>query len=323
MRFVRLGDSAVQVSALGFGGAQIGNLYQPVDEVTAHTAVDAAWAAGIRYFDTAPHYGLGLSERRLGAALACRPRGEYTVSTKVGRILVPDAGADTRDVEGFDVRADHRRVWDFSADGVRRSLESSMDRLGLDRVDVVLLHDPDNHWESAIGEAYPALHELRSQGVVGAIGVGMNQWQMLERFVLETDIDAIMLAGRYTLLDQTAAGTLLPACLDRGVSVLAAGVFNSGILAGDNLDRTRATFDYQQAGEAILARAERIAAICRANGVTLPQAAIAYVARHPAVASVVVGMRDSEQLARNVAIFAAPVPDRLWADLAAEGLVPE
>ncbi|WP_410813799.1 aldo/keto reductase [Micromonospora sp. 067-2] len=319
MRTERLGRSSVQVTALGFGAAGIGNLYRAMDDDTADRAVDAAWQAGIRFFDTAPHYGLGLSERRLGAALAKRPRDEFTVSTKVGRLLAPaPETAHLSDEAGFHVPADHTRRWDFSADGVRRSLESSLERLRLDRVDVVLIHDPDEHWRSAVDEAYPALHELRDQGVVGAIGVGMNQWQMLERFVTETDVDTVLLAGRYTLLDQSAAPSLLPRCRDRGVSVLAAGVFNSGVLATDDPGRM---YDYRQIPEAVHGRATRIAEVCRSHGVALPQAALAFTARHPAVASLVVGAQTAAQITRNVELAGVPVPDALWADLAAEGLV--
>ena len=319
MKSVRLGRSPVRVSALGFGGAVIGNLYRAVDDDTASGAVDAAWDAGIRYFDTAPHYGLGLAERRLGRALSGRPREEYVLSTKVGRILVP-CRADGLDDAGFEVPADHVRRWDFSADGVRRSLESSLERLGVDRVDVVLLHDPDDHWEQAVSEAYPALHALRDQGVIGAIGAGMNQWRMLERFATETDVDAVMLAGRCTLLEQSAVDTMLPACVRRGVSVLAAGVFNGGLLATDE-PATDAMYDYQPAPAEIRGRVARLAEICAAYGVRLPQAAIAFAGRHPAVASVVVGARSAEEVRRNSELFSRPVPDELWTDLAGAGLL--
>ncbi|MFI7306316.1 aldo/keto reductase [Micromonospora aurantiaca] len=316
----QLGRSPVRVTTVGFGAAGIGNLYRTVPDDLARDALDAAWQAGVRYYDTAPHYGLGLSERRLGAALAGRPRAEFTVSTKVGRILVPSPGtAHLRDeAGGFDVPADHVRRWDFSADGVRRSLESSLARLRLDRVDVVLIHDPDDHWRQAVEEAYPALHELREQGVVGAIGVGMNQWQMLERFVTDTDVDTVMLAGRYTLLDQSAARTLLPRCRERGVGVLAAGVFNSGVLATETPGRN---YDYAPIPDDLYARALRITEVCRAHGVTLPQAAMAFVARHPAVATLVLGAKTPAQVERNVRLAAAPVPGALWADLVAEGLI--
>ncbi|TWF95781.1 aldo/keto reductase [Saccharopolyspora dendranthemae] len=314
-----LGGSGVRVSALGFGGAVIGNLYRAVPEDVASQAVAAAWDAGIRYFDTAPHYGLGLAERRLGRVLAGRPRHEFSVSTKVGRMLEPVANpSGKRDVAGgFDVPADFARRWDFSADGVRRSLESSADRMGLDRIDLVLLHDPDEHWEQVLDEAYPALHALRAQGVIGAIGVGMNQWPMLRRFVTDTDVDAVMLAGRYTLLDDSGE-PLLAECERRGVSVLAAGVFNGGLLATDDPEGN-AVYDYRPASTELVARAQRLVEICHRHGVALPQAAIAHAARHPAVASVVLGARTPEEVRRNAELFRAPVPDALWADLASAG----
>jgi D-threo-aldose 1-dehydrogenase len=308
------------ISRYGFGAAPVGNLFTAVDDDTARAAVDAAYEAGIRLFDTAPHYGLGLSERRLGAALAGRPRDSYLLSTKVGRLLVPsgDGGGGSTDGEGFAVPADLRRVRDYSRDGVRRSLEESLERLGLDRVDIALIHDPDDHWEQAVSEAYPALAELRDQGVVRAIGAGMNQWEMLARFVRETDMDVVMLAGRHTLLDRSGARELLPLCEERGVAVLAAGVFNSGLLATHDAS---GTYDYAPASGPLQARARRIAEVCERHGVTLPQAALAFPLRHPAVASVVIGARSAAEVARNAALAETPVPEDLWADLAAEGLV--
>ncbi|MEV4243752.1 aldo/keto reductase [Streptosporangium canum] len=310
----------LSVSEYGFGAAPIGNLFTAVSDAEAGAAVDAAYDAGFRLFDTAPHYGLGLSERRLGAALAGRPRDSYTLSTKVGRLLVPApaGGPAGRDDQGFDVPADLRRVWDFSRDGVRRSLEESLERLGLDTVDIVLIHDPDDHWEQAVSEAYPALAELRDQGVVKAVGVGMNQSEMLARFVRETGVDMVMLAGRHTLLDQSGEEELLPLCQERGVSVVAAGVFNSGLLATHD---PSGTYDYAPAPAPLLARARRIAAVCESHGVTLPQAALAFPLRHPAVASVVVGARSAAEVARNAALTARPVPEDLWAELAAEDLI--
>ncbi|MGW1680754.1 aldo/keto reductase [Saccharopolyspora sp. NPDC002376] len=319
---MKLGGSDVAVSPLGFGGAVIGNLYRAVDEETALGAVDAAWEAGIRYFDTAPHYGLGLAERRLGTALAGRPRSELVVSTKVGRLLVPSPRtAGSRDPAGFDVPADRERVWDFSADGVRRSLETSLRRLGLDRVDLVLIHDPDDHWPQAVDEAYPALHELRAQGVIGAVGVGMNQWRMLERFATETDVDAVMLAGRYTLLEQSAAETMLPMCLRRNVSVLAAGVFNGGVLATDE-PSPEAMFDYAPASPELRAKAARIAAVVHRYGASLPQVAMAFTRAHPAIASVVVGARSTDEVHRNAALFERPVPSAVWEELVEAELLP-
>jgi len=273
----------------------------------------------VRFFDTAPHYGLGLSERRLGRALADRPRAGYVVSTKVGRVLEADpAGASVRDGEGFDVPATWRRVWDFSADGVRRSLAASLDRLGLERADVVLLHDPDHHWRQAVEEAYPVLHELRAQGVVGAVGAGMNQWRMLADLVRETDLDVVLLAGRYTLLDQSALDGLLPLCQARGVSVVVGGPLNSGLLADP---RPGATYDYAPGPPELVERARRLATVCARHGVTLPQAALAFPAGHPAVASVLVGMRSPAEVAENTTLAARPVPAALWEELFAERLL--
>ncbi|HEX8858182.1 MAG TPA: aldo/keto reductase [Actinomycetes bacterium] len=319
MRMATLGRGGVAVTTLGFGGAPIGNLFQAVEDATAASAVEAAWQAGVRFFDTAPHYGLGLSERRLGRALAGRPRGELTLSTKVGRVLEPWTGGG-RDTEGFDVPATHRRVWDFSAAGVRRSLAASLERLGMERVDVALLHDPDDHYRAAVEQAYPALHELRAGGAVGAIGAGMNQSRMLAELVRHTDLDAVLLAGRYSLLDQSALDDLLPLCAARGVAVLAGGVFNSGLLATDT-PAPGATYDYLPGPPAMIERARRIAEVCRRHGVSLPQAALAFPAGHPAVASVLVGMRSAEEVERNLRLAAAPVPADLWAELVEQDLL--
>ncbi|GAB3057551.1 aldo/keto reductase [Micromonospora schwarzwaldensis] len=318
-----LGSSAVAVTPLGFGAASIGNLYRSVPDDQASAAVDAAWAAGIRYFDTAPHYGLGLSERRLGRALAARPRGEYVLSTKVGRLLVdnPDGGSDLDN--GFDTPARLRRVWDFTADGVRRSLEESLTRLGLDRVDLALLHDPEESPEPevALRQAYPALDELRRQGVVGAVGVGSKDAAMLTRFATETDVDALMVAGRYTLLEQPALDGILPACQRRGISVLNVGVFNSGLLATEWPDESR-PYEYGSAPAEILRRAQGIATVCRRHGVTLPQAALAFAGAHPAVASVVVGAGRPAHVTRSAEWSALPTPPApLWSELVAEGLL--
>ncbi|MEW2429575.1 aldo/keto reductase [Micromonospora sp. NPDC047644] len=310
-----------RLSPLGFGASQGGNLYRATSDEQFAAAVDTAWAGGIRYFDTAPHYGLGLSERRLGAALRSRPRGEYVVSTKVGRLLVPSPEtAHQRDPEGFDVPADHRRVWDFSRDGVRRSLEASLRRTGLDRIDVVYLHDPDEHWQQAANEAIPALVELREQGVIGAVGAGMNQSAMLARFVAETDVDMVMCAGRYTLLEQGALTDLLPAAQARHVGVVVAGVYNSGLLARD-MPSTDAVYDYRQAQAEVIDHARLIARVCQTYGVTLPQAALAFVRRHPAVVSTVVGMRDDAQVTETLRRSGVDVPDQLWTALYDEGLL--
>ncbi|WP_449351145.1 aldo/keto reductase [Streptomyces shaanxiensis] len=315
-----LGGSGVPVSRLAFGGAAIGNLFTEVSDEQAHEAVTAAWERGIRYFDTAPHYGLGLSERRLGEALARYPRAEYTVSTKVGRRLEPTEVAGDDLANGFAVPAAHHRVWDFSADGVRRTLEASLERLGLDHVDVVYLHDPDDHAEDVFREGYPALEKLRSEGTVGAIGAGMNQAEMLTRFVRETDVDVVLCAGRHTLLDRSALTELLPAAVERGVSVVVGGAFNSGLLADP---RPGATYNYAEAPTELLDRALRMKEVADRHGIGLRAAALAYCAAHPAVASVLVGARSAAEVHDCADQFATQVPDAFWQELRETGLLEE
>ena len=315
-------DGRVSLTSLSLGGAPIGNLSRATSDEDARGAVDAAWDAGVRYFDTAPHYGLGLSERRMGAALRDRPRDEFVVSTKVGRLLEPNPGATGEDDEGFAVPATLRRRRDYSRDGVLRSLEASVERLGLDRVDVLFVHDPDEHYREVLDGAYPALHELRDQGVVRAIGAGMNQAEMLADFARNTDMDLLMLAGRYTLLEQDALDDLLPTCERRNVSIVAAGVFNSGLLARDR-PPDDAKYNYDEAPRELVERARRMADVCERHGVRLPAAALAFPLGHPVVASVCIGARSGAQIARNAELFEAPVPDDLWAELRAEGLLRE
>ncbi|MFD7528798.1 aldo/keto reductase [Streptomyces sp. NPDC059849] len=327
MRRNRLGSSAVEVTELSFGAAAIGNLFTAVEPARAAAAVDAAWDEGIRYFDTAPHYGLGLSERRLGEALRGRPRDSFTLSTKVGRVLEPLPAAATGSgngsdalSEGFAVPATHRRRWDFSADGVHRSIEDSLERLGLDRIDIAYLHDPDDHVEAAFHEAYPALEKLRAQGVVGAIGAGMNQTAMLTRFLRDTDVDVVLCAGRHTLLDQSALTELLPEAAARGRSVVVGGVFNSGLLADP---RPGATYDYAAAPLSLLDRALRLKAVTEGHGVPLRAAALHYPLAHPAVAGVLVGTRSPDEVRDAAALLRREIPDELWDELRAEGLLTE
>jgi D-threo-aldose 1-dehydrogenase len=215
----------IELGRLGLGTAPLAGLYEAVDDDTAHATVDRAWELGVRFFDTAPYYGSGLGERRLGEALRARPRDEYVLSTKVGRLLRPGES-------GWHGAPQLEAYFDFSHDAVLRSLEQSLERLGLDRVDIALVHDPDNHYDDAIAGAFPALERLRDEGVVRAIGAGMNQTEMLCRFAREADPDCFLVAGRYTLLDRSAADELLPLCEQRGIAVIAGGVFNSGVLAG-------------------------------------------------------------------------------------------
>jgi D-threo-aldose 1-dehydrogenase len=315
-----LGRNAVRVSALALGTAPLGNLFAPVAETDAEATVRAALAAGLSYLDTAPHYGVGLAERRLGRVLAGLPREAFTISTKVGRLLRPLAPGETADPEGFAGVPPAKRVWDLSRDGVRRSLEESLARLGLDRVDILLLHDPDDHEREAYDQAFPALAELRDQGVVGAVGAGMNQAEMLTRFVRDLELDLVLVAGRYSLLDQRALAELLPTCAARGTAVVIGGVFNSGLLADP---RPGATFDYAPAPPELVARAVRLGEVCARHGVPLRDAALAFPFGHPAVTSVLVGARTPGEVEDAVASFGRPVPSDLWAELAATGLLPE
>ncbi|MEV8569541.1 aldo/keto reductase [Streptomyces sp. NPDC051322] len=311
------------LTELGLGAAQLGNLARTTSDEDAQGAVDAAWESGVRYFDTAPHYGLGLSERRLGAALAQRPRAEYTVSTKVGRLLVPSPQTThLQDDGGFAVPAAFRRSWDFSRDGILRSLEGSLERLGLDHVDIVYLHDPDHHWQEASTTGVDTLIELRDQGVVTAVGVGMNQAAMLTEFVRRCDVDVVMVAGRHTLLDHAAQDELLPLAQVRGVGVVAAAVYNSGLLSAPR-PPLHATYDYQPASRELLTQAAVIADVCEDHGCSLPEASIAYPLLHPGVISVVLGARDAGQSRTNADRLAASVPDALWDELTRLGLLPD
>ena len=316
---VALGRGGLRVSALALGTAPLGNLYAPVAEEDAAATVASALEAGLTYVDTAPHYGLGLAERRLGRLLAGVPRDRFVVSTKVGRLVRPLAPGETADPEGFADSPPARRVWDLSGDGVRRSLEESLERLGLDRVDILLLHDPDDHEREAYEQALPALIGLRDQGVVTAIGAGMNQAEMLTRFVRDLDIDVVLVAGRYSLLDQRALAELLPTCAARGTAVVVGGVFNSGLLADP---RPGATFDYAPAPPELVDRAARLAEVCARHGTPLRAAALAFPFGHPAVTSVLVGARSAAEVQDAVACFEWPVPGELWADLVATGLLP-
>ena len=297
--------------SLVFGGAPIGGLYAPVSDEAAAATLQAAWDAGIRAFDTAPHYGVGVSEQRIGDFLAGRTRAEFVVSTKVGRRLVPATGPVDGADEFYDTPA-LSRVRDYSADGALRSLEDSLRRLRLDRADIVLIHDPDEHMAEALDGAYPALARLRAEGTVGAIGVGVNSASLAEWFVARCDLDCVLVAGRYTLLDDSAAWSLFPLCRSRGVAVLAAGVFNSGILA-DPADGAR--YDYAPAAPGILARARRIAEVCAGYGVPVAAAALRYVLRHPAVTAAVVGARTADEIRADAGYLRVPIPDALWADL--------
>jgi D-threo-aldose 1-dehydrogenase len=317
IELVPLADSGLEVSRMILGCSSIGGLFSECDAQTAADGLAAAWEVGIRTFDTAPHYGVGLSEERLGAFLAGQQRSEFVVSTKVGRLLVA-TDVDVQGVDGFYGTPRRMRVRDYSRDGVRRSIEQSCERLGLDRVDIALIHDPDDYWEVAIGEAYPALEELRTEGTLGAIGVGINLAAMAERFVRESDIDCVLIAGCYSLIEDSAAQGFFPACRESGVAVLAAGVYESGILANPHAG---ANFRYEKASEELVARVAKIAGICARYEVPLPAAALQYVLAHPDVTAVVIGARWAEKVHQNAAYLYEAVPRELFDELAAENLV--
>ncbi len=287
---------------LGLGTAPLGGLYRPVDDDTAHAVVERAWELGVRYFDTAPYYGSGLAEQRLGAVLQSRPRDAYRVSTKVGRLLREGRS----EWPGAPPLA---AVFDFSEDGALRSLEESLVRLGLDRVDIALVHDPDDHYDEARDGAFRALQRLRDEGVVRAIGVGMNQTELLCRFARETDPDCVLVAGRYTLLDRSAAEELLPLCEDRGITVIAGGVFNSGVLADGD------TYNYEPAPAAVLERVTQLREICARWDVPVAAAALQFPLRHPAVACALVGCRTGAEIEEDAQLLERQLPDELWPEL--------
>jgi D-threo-aldose 1-dehydrogenase len=318
-------DPRPVIPSLGYGAANVGNLFRALTDDQAWAVLDAAWESGIRSYDTAPHYGLGLSERRLGAFLQTKPRSDYVLSTKVGRLLRPNpdhvaGGLDTDD--DFFVPDDLRRVWDFSADGIRASLDESRERLGIERIDVLYLHDPERYdFDLAVASAFPALESLRAEGQVGRIGIGSMTAAALTAAVRSADLDTIMVAGRYTLLEQPAAADVIPACAARGTRIVAASVFNSGLLAQSE-PRRDGRYEYGVLPDALWQRLLRIADICRAHDVPLPAAAIQYPLQSPVVESVVVGGSRPEQLRQNAEFAALPIPADLWLELADEGLIP-
>ena len=298
------------MTRLGLGTAPLGGLYEAVSDDDGHQVVEAAWDAGIRFFDTAPLYGSGLAERRLGAVLRGKPRDEFVLTTKVGRLLRADAAPDPN--QSFKGIPPLNPIFDFSYDGVMRSVEESLSRLGLDRVDVLLIHDPDDHFAEALSGAYRALDRLRSEGTIAAVGAGMNQAEMLVRFAHEADFDCFLLAGRYTLLDRVGARELLPLCLERDIAVVAGGVFNSGILAGPGAG---ARYNYRPAPPDLVRRALELKEICERHGVDLKAAALQFPLQHPAIAAVLTGARTPTEMLENVRLFEAALPDELWREL--------
>jgi len=304
---VALGRRGLEATRLGLGTAPLGGLYEPVADEDAEAVVRRALELGVRLFDTAPLYGSGLAEERLGRVLRERPRDDVVLSTKVGRLLRPGLPPEAV----FEGAPPLGPVFDFGYDATLRSLEESLERLGLDRVDVALIHDPDDHYAEAMDGAYPALERLRSEGVVGAIGVGMNQSELLCRFARDGDFDCFLLAGRYTLLDRSGADELLPLCLERGIAVLAGGVFNSGVLASG------ATYDYAPAPPEVLERVARLREACSRYEVPLEAAALQFPLGHPAVACVLAGCRSPEELEQDLRLLELELPAGLWDALGA------
>lgn len=313
---VQIGRTGLHVTRLGLGLAPIGGLYAPVDEAGARATVERAWQLGIRFFDVAPLYGNGLAERRAGPVLAAKPRAEFVLSTKVGRLL-RSGGGDAQDL--WAEPAETTPVFDFTADGVRRSYAESLQRLGLDRADILHLHDPDDHHlVHAISEALPALARLRDAGRIAAVSAGMNVPGPLAALVRTGMLDCVLLAGRYTLLDQSAAAELLPLCAQRGVSVIAGGVFNSGLLADP---RPGARYDYRPAGNHLIDRALAVQTVCARYGVPLRAAAAQFPLTHPAVTCVLIGARSAAEVEDAVRMWRVPIPPELWHELRAEGLI--
>jgi len=315
---VALGRTPLTVTRFGLGTAPLAGLFEAVSEPNALQVIEHAWEAGLRFYDTAPLYGHGLAEQRLGRVLRERPRGEFTLATKVGRLLRADAPPEPG--QAFRDTPPVNPVFDFTYDGVMRSFEESLGRLGLDRVDVLHIHDPDDHYDQALRGAYRALDQLRTEGVIKAVGAGMNQAEMLARFAREADFDCFLLAGRYSLLDQVALKDLLPLCVERGIAIIAGGVYNSGILADP---KPGAHYNYQTAPADLVKRAQRIREVCARHGVPLKAAAVQFPLGHPAVTCVVVGCRSAAQLDESIQMFETEISAELWEDLKRERLLPE
>ena len=326
---VAIGNQGCEVTRLGLGGAPLSGmvlgdgLFGGTASDEAKRIIRRALELGINYFDTAPLYGAGRSEVRYGAALKGIDRASFAISTKVGRVLEPVEGGMTAD-ESPDNFADHYSVDSWTRDDVLRSIEDSLARLQTDRLDIVLVHDPDTQpygEKQAMEEAFPTLIELREQGVIKALGCGMNEWQMPAKFVRAFDIDAVLLAGRYTLLDHDAYDEFLPLCVERNTKIIIGGPYNSGILARD-LDG-EVTFNYELAPQHLVDQARRLDGVCRRHGVDLKAAALQFVLGHPAVATVVPGAQSVQELEHNFALVGEEIPGDVWLEMKAEGLIPE
>lgn len=314
---VTLGTTETRVTRLALGTAPLGGWPEATDPTTAAETIKAAWDAGLRFFDTAPLYGHGRSEEWLGQALARYPRDEFAIATKVGRLLRPGPPQEPVIFKGT---PPVNPVFDFSHEGTQRSLEESLERLRLDRVDIAHIHDPDDHIELAMSGAYRALRELRSNRVVRAVGAGANSAETLTRLAKDGDFDCFLLAGRYTLLEQGALDNLLPVCAERGISLIAGGVFNSGVLIDP---KPGAHYNYLQAEHSVIDCSRRITEVCHRHNVPVKAAALQFPLGHPAVASVLTGVRTPAELAENVAAFELHIPPELWLDLKRQHLLRE
>ena len=299
--------SGLQVPEFGIGTSPFGGLFASVSESAVQEVISASMALWLNYFDTAPHYGMGSAEERLGRNTDHLPRSSFIVSTKVGRLIVPSE--KTGDPGWENSTAAVERIFDFSAGGIERSLIESLQRLNMESVEMVFIHDPDGAANQAITEAYPVLERLRAEGIVKTIGVGITSNEIPTRFINETDIDVVLIALRYTLLDQSAAEKLLPAALKNGVSVIAGGVFNSGILTDPKVG---ATFNYEAASPEVLARAQKIENFFKDRGVSLAQAALQYPIRHPAISAILVGCRNAHEVKSNVELYNKSISEDVW-----------
>lgn len=315
MKRTQLADG-LDVTSIGLGTAPLGGLFSAVSDADAEATIERAWSLGVRFFDTAPLYGFGLAERRLGGFLRQQARDSFAISTKVGRLLRPATTSGEDD--HYKGTPAERPQFDFSYDGVMRSVEESLGRLGLDRVDVLLVHDPDDHYDAAVGGAFRALMRLRDDGTVKAIGAGMNQSEMLTRFAEAVPVDCFLLAGRYTLLDQGALTALFPICRAKNIGILLGGIYNSGILANPHAS---AKFNYQDADAALVARAVELETLCRKHGTELKAAAVQFCMAHPAVTVAVQGARTAAEVSENIAMAELPVPPAFWQELRARKLV--
>ena len=316
----QIGATELEVTRLGLGGAPFGGLSTDVEQRAAVSSIETAMDLGIQYLDTAPLYGTGKSEHFYSEALAGVNRDDFVLSTKVGRVLNP---ADSPEGDDVDVNLPPLKAdFDFSRDGVLRSLEESLRRLKLDRVDLLFIHDPDEFHEQAVNEAFPALAELRSQGVIKAIGVGMNFWEPLAQFAREADFDCFLLAGRYTLLDQSGLTELLPLCLEKSMSIILGGPYNSGVLASDLSDDAATTYFYRETPPEVLAKARRIKSVCDGHDVPLKAAALQFGLAHPAVAATIPGARSAAEVEDNFKMASLDIPVDLWGELKHEELIP-